>query len=167
MGSFTPSSNFEITRRDPAGNASALLQTAAIRGTPLGASATDPETFIPAGPTNFIGFLTRDAVVGGMTLSDRVFGRTTPTPTGLAGPFTVGDYVTVEKGMEVELEGTVLLMTSGVGALVAGDAIGTNLTFINGQVAIAQSGQNAYFTLTANNLTSSDGTSLRIRMEKI
>jgi hypothetical protein len=164
---MNPPSNFDITRRHPAGNASALLSIAAPRGFALGAHQVDPEQFTPATGVNFIGHLTRDVVVGGLTLADRVFGRSTPTPTGLAGPFTVGDVVTVEKAMELEAEGTGLLNTSGTGALSAASTVGTKLSFLDGLLYVAQSGDNAYYTLTAVNLPASDGTSLRIRAEKI
>src|SRR5580658_3943209 len=99
---LTPNSTFNISRRDPAGNASALYPDSvtmtnvwasvaagtfvAYRGLDMGAglpdAATGDDTFVPAEQTNYIGHLTRDVVIGGLSLADRVFGRTTPTPTG-------------------------------------------------------------------------------------
>ena len=176
----TPATPFDILRRKPSGNAANVLNwqaasgtqpatgaTAYVRGLILGAHPTDPEQFVLGGPTNVIGHLTRDVTVGGLTLADRVYGRTTPTPTGLAGPFTLGDSVSVELAEELEAEGPTLLMTSGVQAITSSTPVGTPLTVINGVLAVQSSVyepvQMGYYTLAANNLQSSDGVSLRIR----
>jgi hypothetical protein len=179
---MTPTSQFEILRRP--GNlqnasakfTSAYLATSGVaavagtesapRGLALGAHPTDPEQFSPAGPNTFTGHLTRRVVVGGLSLADRVFGTTSPVPVGVESAFYDGLDVTVEKGEEVELEGSNYLLLSGVAAVLTSTPVGTQLSFRNGLVCVAQTGDTAWNTLTANNLTSTDGSSLRIRMVK-
>lgn len=176
-----PSSPFEITRRDPAGNASgtypsavrlaalapATGATVAVRGLALTADDQDPTCFIPSGPTSHIGHLTRDVVKDGATLADRVFGRTTTGPTGIAGPFTAGSEVSVEKAHEIEAEDPLILL-SGARAITAATAPGSRLTFEDGKVALWLSGDQAFMTLTANNLqTSTASNTLRIRAERL
>ncbi len=169
---MNPTSPFEITRRNPAGNVSATYAAAALRGFALGPHPTDPTAFVPAGPggtngTGFIGHLTRAVVVGGLTLADRVFGRTTPTPDGLAGPFTAGGEVTVEKAQGLEAEDPYLLL-SGTGAISGTVSVGTKLSFFSGLLRQAQSGDQVYYVLTANNLPVSDSANtLRIRAEAV
>jgi hypothetical protein len=177
-----PTSQFEILRRPGMlQNASARFTSNALaasgtavavgtetvpRGLALGAHPTDEGQFALAGPSTFTGHLTRRVVVGGMSLSDRIFGVTSPIPVGVETAFTDGLDVTVEKGEEVELEGSAYILTSGVAAVLTSTPVGTQLSFRNGQVCVQQTGDTAWNTLTANNLTSTDGSSLRIRMIK-
>lgn len=170
---MTPTSQFEILRRKPVLNASGNFASSLVnsatagtetgaRGLALGAHATDPESLDLAGGKNFIGHLTRRVVVGGLTLADRVFGVTSATPVGLESPFTDGLEVTVERAEEIEVEGWAYLY-SGTGQIVPGTAVGAALSFINGLLRIAQSGDNVYYQLTANNLTPMTVGTLRIR----
>ena len=180
-------SPFEIIRRDPAlslggqfisaylaANSGTGAQVAgtetAPRGLALGAHATDENQLAPAGPKNFLGFLTRRVVVGGLSLADRVFGVTSATPVGTESPFTDGLEVTAELAKTVEAEGTSYLLTSGTGALTTSTAVGALISFApdnSGRFYAAQAGDNTFFTVSANNLTSSDGTSLRMRFERV
>lgn len=130
-------------------NASGTYASAAPRGFALGAHASDPEALGLAQGLNFIGFLTRDVVAGGLALADRIHGVTSATPVGLESPFLAGDPVTVEPAVEIEAEGAALLLTSGTGALTTSSAIGIGLSFKNGKVYAAQSGDSVYFTLSA------------------
>ena len=68
---------------------------------------------------------------------------------------------------EIEVEGASYIQLTGTGLINGATAIGTPLSFVNGLFYVAQAGDTAYYNLTANNLTSSDGTSLRIRAIKI
>jgi len=173
---MTPSSQFEITRRLPGHNASlkwpaglslpASGVVQAHRGTMVGVDSTDPEAAALATHNNFIGFLTRRVLIGGLSLTDRVFGVTSDNPVGVEAPFKSGEEISLEKALEVECEGSFYLY-SGTGQITSLTAVPSSLSFINGQVRVAQSGEIVRATLTANNLTSTDGTSLRIRMEML
>ena len=179
---MTPTSSCEILRRQPQSNASGGFTSAylagsginavtgtesAPRGLALGAHATDPEQLALATGKTFTGHLTRRVVVGGMSLADRVFGVTSAVPVGTESGFTDGMEVTVEKAEEIEVEGASYIQLTGTGLINGATAIGTPLSFVNGLFYVAQAGDTAYYNLTANNLTSSDGTSLRIRAIKI
>jgi len=142
------------------------------RGFPVGAHATDPTQCAPASSQSFLGHLTRDVRVGGPVLTDLIFGPTNATPTGVTLPWVLGQVVSLESAQEIEAEGVQYILTSGVQAVTASTPVGTPLTFINGQLAIFPSGTNdpanvAFYSLSANNLPASDGTSLRIRAERI
>jgi hypothetical protein len=156
---------FEIRRRHlgdpisvqfPAGYVSPLVQGQLIypRGTAVGGAGAGPgaavqdwNSGVPAsGSGAFLGFLTRDVVDQGPTLFE------VDIPTNpLALPFTAGLEVTVEKGEAVECEGTQYICTSGTGAIYAGTPLGTRLSFDGlGRFYVAQSGDNAYYSLRAN-----------------
>ncbi len=163
----TPASKFDITRRDNgAGNASGIYDAVAPRGLALGAHATDPTKFDLAQSNNFIGVLTRDVTAAGLSLADRMFGRTSDDPVGLEGPFTAGEPVSVEKPHEMELEGYDLFIQSGTGAITTSTAIPQKLSYFNGRLRISQSGEDVNMHLTGNNLPSTDGVALRIRVER-
>lgn len=175
-----PTSKFEILRKRPVLNASGVYtseqaSTAAAgtetapRGLALGAHPTKPEELDEANGKSFIGHLTRRVVVGGMTLTDRVFGVTSPTPVGLEEPFKDGEEVSVERAEEIEVEGSGYIMTSGTGAITSGTGVPQNLSFIAGRLRIAQAGDVPYYTLTANNLTPTDdgNNDLRIRCQAV
>lgn len=176
----TATSKFEILRRRNNLNGSATFQSpffqtaavgteTAVRGLALGAHITNSEQYDLAQPTNFIGHLTRRVVLGGLTLADRVFGVTSATPVGLEAPFTDGLEVTVESAEEIECEGPNLILTSGTGLINSSTTVPQLLSFFNGKLRIAQSGDNAYYSLTANNLTPmNDGNNdLRIRAVRV
>jgi hypothetical protein len=163
-------SPFEITRRDPAVNASAnFTEPAGLDPTPrgfaLGAHATDPTSFDVAQHNTFIGHLTRFVRIGGLTLTDSVFGVTSETPVGVEAPFTSGQEVSIEKAKEIECEGSAYLIQSGVRAIQQNTAVGTELNFVNGYLGIAQAGEMVSYKLTANNLAPFNPGSLRVRAE--
>ena len=169
---MSATSPFEITRRDPSINASAKFTPPAgfdpvPRGFALGAHATDPESFDLAQHNTFIGHLTRFVRVGGLTLTDRVFGVTSDTPVGVESPFTAGQEVSVEKAKEIEAEGSAYLNNSGVRALANNTPVGTALNFYNGLLGIAQADEQINYRLTANNLTPNVSGALRIRAEAV
>jgi len=146
----------------------------APRGLALGASASNNgEALVPASAGTFKGFLTRRVVVGGLTPFERAIGGVvSPTPQGLEAPFTDGLEVTVELAQTIECEagGTdSYFVQSGTGAITTGTALGTALSFASGTGLwyVAQGSDTVRGTLDANNLTSSDGTSLRIRIELV
>jgi hypothetical protein len=163
---MNPSSQFEITRRDPSVNASGKYAIAAERGIALGPHATDPDSFDLAQHNSFIGFLTRRVVVGGLSITDRVFGVTSATPVGVEAPFKATEEVSLEKAKEVELEGFTYLF-SGTGQILTGTTLPQNLSVKDGKWRLAQAGENVLALLTANNLPATDGVSLRIRMEML
>lgn len=163
---MTPSSPFEITRRGKSINASGKYAIAADRGIALGAHLTDESSFDLAQGQNFVGFLTRRVVVGGLSITDRFFGVTSATPVGVEAPFTAGEEVTVEKALEVECEGPAYIY-SGTGGILTGTALPQSLSFKDGKIRVAQAGEVVLAMLTANNLTSSDGVSNRIRYEMV
>ena len=142
------------------------LALGAVGASPAsGAVANDPEGLDLANGTSFIGHLTRRVVVGGLTLTDRVFGVTSAVPVGCESPFSDGLEVTVEKAQTIEVEGGSYLVLSGTGAISSGTAVGAKLSFSNGLLYVAQGSDQVFYLLTANNLTSTDGSSLRIRAE--
>ncbi len=169
-----PTSPFEITRRDPSINASAVFTPAGgfdpvPRGFALGAHATDPSAFDLAQPNTFIGHLTRFVRVGGLTLVDRVFGVTSETPVGVEAPFIAGQEGSIVKAREIEAEGNPYLNLSGVGdpdrALDNSATVGAPLNFFNGLLGVALDGEQVVYRLTANNLTPNTAGALRIRAE--
>jgi hypothetical protein len=178
-----PASQFEVVRREGTLNFSGKFTSAylaansgtggvagtltAVRGLALGAHATDGESLDLAGANSYIGNLTRRVVVGGAQLQDRVFGPVSAVPVGVEFPFPDGAEVTVEVPKTIEAEGSDYLVLSGTGAITNGTAVGAKLSFSSGKLYVAQTGDTPFFLLTANSLTSSDGSSLRIRAEKI
>ncbi len=166
-----PSSPFEITRRDPSINASAVFTNPngvdpVPRGFGLGAHATDPTLFDVAQHNTFIGHLTRQVRVGGLTITDRVFGVTSDTPVGVEAPFTSGQEVSVEKAKEIELEGSDYLVTSGTGAIASDTAVGSPLSYYNGKLRQTQTDEVVNYRISANGLTPMKAGALRIRCEK-
>ena len=170
---MTPTSPFEITRRDTSVNASATFTPAqgfdpVPRGFALGAHATDSTKFDVAQHNTFIGHLTRFMRVGGLTLTDRVFGVTSETPVGVEAPFIAGQECTVEKAKEIEAEGSAYLVQSGTGAITSGTAVGTNLSFYNGYLRCSQEGEVPNYILTAHLVASGQGSAgdIRVRAER-
>jgi hypothetical protein len=167
---MTPTSPFEITRRDPSINAAAVFTPAAgfdpvPRGFALGAHATDPSAFDVAQHNTFIGHMTRIMRVGGLTLQDRVFGVTSETPVGVEAPFIAGQECTVEKAKEIEAEGSAYLINSGVRAIQANTAVGTALSFKDGYLGLTQPNEVTNYLLTAI-LPAQTAGNIRIRAEK-
>lgn len=160
-----PSSLFEITRRNPGINASATFASAAVRGLGVGAHATDPAAFDLAQHNTFIGHLTRRVTVGGLTVTDRVFGVTSDVPVGVEAPFVAGQEVSAEKALEIEVEGSDYMVTSGTGAITGSTAVGTSASYCNGKLRATQTGELVNYVLTANNLTPSETGNLRCRFE--
>jgi len=174
---MTPTSKFEVLRKKQgvlnasAKFASSQILTAAagtetaVRGLALGQHPTDPDSFTLANGQSFLGHLTRRVTIGGLTLSDRVFGVTSATPVGLESPNKDGDAMSLERAEEIECEGPNYIMTSGTGAITSGTTVPQNLSFTTGRLRIAQAGENVVYTLTANNLTPTDdgNNDLRIR----
>lgn len=164
---MTPNSTFDVLRRsNGSGNASGIYDSAAARGVGLGAHPTDSTRFALAEHNSFIGVLTRDVSATGLSLADRVFGRTSDTPVGLEAPFIAGKEVSVEKPEEMELEGSDYILLTGTGALSSATTIPQKLSYLQGRLRITQSGEDVNFYLTANNLPATDGSSLRIRVER-
>ena len=160
-GKFTSSANLPAAGTETAARGLALGAAGAAPAS--GATANDETALDLASGTSFLGHLTRRVVVGGLDLASRVFGVTSAIPVGTESPFQDGLEVTVEKAEEIEAEGSSYLLLSGVGAITTATTVGTGLSFKNGLFYVAQGGDTTYYQLTANNLTSSDGTSLRIR----
>lgn len=168
-----PTSKFEILRRKNAinnassiynsGSSAAVGTEVAARGLGLGAKTDNTGAFDLAQPTNFIGHLTRRVVIGGLQLADRVFGVSNPVPVGVESPFTDGLEVSLERGEEIEAEGIGTYLYSGANAITTGTAPGVGLTYQNGLLRVAQSGEISFFVLTVNNLPSVDPGALRIR----
>lgn len=164
-----PNTTFEIRRAIAGYQASGVLDTAAVRGTPLGAHATVDGKFVLAGTasapaatgSNFVGFLERDCVVGGPTLPDHVY------PNRIELPYTAGFEVSVIKAAEVEVEGGDRLLITGTGSLSTNTVVGTKITFREGKFAAAQSGETVYGTVSANNLTPATENALRMRFEML
>lgn len=160
------STKFEVTRRVEGKNISGIYDSAAPRGLGLGAHATDATKFNLAQHNTFLGVLTRDVKVGGLTLSDRVFGVTSDDPVGLESPFTAGQEVSLEKAQEAELEGADYLVLSGTGAISGSTAVGTSLSYLNGRLRQSQTGEIVNGVLTAQ-LPPIDSGGVRIRVEFI
>ncbi len=164
-----PNTTFEILRAIAGWQASGVFDAAADRGTPLGAHATDATKFVLAGSanapsatgSNFIGFLERGCTVLGPTLADHIY------PGRLELPYKAGTEVSVIKAAEVEVEGADRILTSGTGTLDTNSVVGIKVTFRNGKFSAWQTGETAYFTLSANNLTPMDSGALRMRFEAI
>ena len=147
------------------------------RGTAVGGagaaeqSIQDIQSGIPAsGQGAFLGFLTRDVVDGGPTL----FEVDIPASYVLGLPFTAGLECAVEKAELVECEGVQYICTSGTGAITSSTALGSKLSFDGqGRFYVAQSGDNAYYSLRGNSGIGGNGpvplvsTNLRILAEMI
>ena len=163
-----PSSLFEITRPNDGARHSGLgiYNSVAPRGLALGASGT-PDVLALAQHNTFIGFLTRDVVAGGLSVSDRFFGRTSASPVGLEAPFAPGDPVSLEKAYEIEVEGADYLLPSGTGAITGATTIPQSCSFINGRLRITQSGEVANALLTAVALPPLNAGAVRCRFEML
>lgn len=165
---MSATSKFEILRRNPSPNISKTYPSAAVRGLAVGIDGSDPNAFVVAQHNNFVGFLTRDVVAGGLTLTDRVFGRSSTSPVGVEGPFTAGESCSAEKADAIEVEGTDYLY-SGTGQITEAHTVPQSLSLKDGKWRIAQNGEVVRGTLVANNLdceTPATGT-LRVRIELI
>lgn len=181
---MTPTSLFEVLRYKKSRGQSGQFTSAALvsdptlaagtetiaRGVALGAHATDGEALNLAAGSNFIGFLTRRVVVGGLSPLERAMiaatgipGPISATPVGIESPFVDGQEVTVRLAEEIEAEGVGYLASGVTGALTSETAVGEKLSFYEGKLRSAQSGDVTYFTLTANNLTPNTSSNLRIR----
>ena len=163
-----PSSLFEITRPHDGARHSGLgvYNSVAPRGLALGASGT-PDVLALAQHNTFIGHLTRDVVAGGLTVSDRFFGRTSDSPVGLEAPFAPGDPVSLERALEIEVEGSDYLLPSGTGAITGATVVPQSCSFLNGRLRLAQSGEVVHYLLTATGLTPVVAGAVRCRFEKV
>lgn len=85
---------------------------------------------------------------------------------GLEVGFTGGRQGTLEWGCEIEAEGTDHLLTSGTGTITTGTAVGTKLSFLNGKLREAQSGEYAQFRLVAQ-MTPITAGQVRIKASEI
>lgn len=150
-----------VTGQPNNGTATVGTETAA-RGIGMGAEGDNLVDL--AGPNNFVGHVTRRVVVGGLQLADRIFGVTNPTPVGVESPFTDGLEISMERAEEIECEGPIYL-ASGVNSITTNTAVGTQLTYQNGQLRQCNFSANEqpFYTLTANNLTPVQAGNLRIR----
>jgi hypothetical protein len=166
---MTPETKFEVTipQDGPSNHTSAVYNSVAPRGQAVGAHSTDPDQFALAQHNNFIGHLMRDVTLEGLTLEDRVFGRTSDTPAGLEGPAKVGDHVSARQAVEIELEGPEYLWLSGTGALSSGTAVPANLSYLHGRLRVSQGSEQVNYTLVANNLDPSEEGALRIRARRV
>jgi hypothetical protein len=157
-----PVSYFDITRAYPGYQVSRKYAAAALRGTPLGAHASDNDSFALAGPKNFMGFLERDCTLTGPTLADHVY------PGRLELPYKAGYEVSVIKASAFEAEGSNYLLLSGTGALSNSTAIGTPVTVENGLLRVAVLGTDIpYWTVSAKAVDPVDAGAVRLRFEAI
>lgn len=174
-----PLSYFDVTAYNPgAPNRSGRLDSAFVRGQPMGAHPTDKERLMPAGPKSFLGFLIRDAIVGGASNDTRLFagggaGQESDNPVAIADPYIVGHYGGVRQADEFEAEGNALVLSSGTGAITAATVAPQQLSFEpnSGKVRIAQSGDTVFFELSAvltdpNDLYDEVNNTFRIRANR-
>lgn len=145
---------FEITKRSPRAYKSlvAPLGAAAGRGIAYIEDPANPGNAILAdGSAPFAGFVTRPILVGGPTLADAIM------PNRIELPFQDGQPITMEYADEVQAEGydpacVNGFLYSGTGASAANTITSatqaqTKCTFMNGQFAVAASGDWAEWTL--------------------
>jgi hypothetical protein len=168
-------SNFEIRRRGDGGTISGTLPATAL---PIGIALMYGSKDADTGENTFIlatnkanGFLTRASRVGaGLTDSELAFPA---SPTGgetLETPFEAGKPGSIEKATELELEGLDYINATGTGAVTSTTVAGTKLSFLNGKVCEAQTGQFAQYRLVKQ-MTPVNGTAsstyIRIYIEEI
>lgn len=151
---------FQITRPSGARNVSGKFTGLANRGQPMGAHASDDESFAYAAGTNFIGFVTRPVTADGDVLTNHVW------PGRIESDFKSGGYVSLEKADEVEVAGAAYIMNSGLQAISADTAVGTQVSFASGRFAAKGESDIPYFTLTAQLGNDGDG-DFTIRLEKV
>lgn len=170
---MTPTSLFEIQIREPKRSKSGKYtvggsdgDVTAVRGLALGAHPSDPTSLALAQGTNFLGFMTRRMVVGGLQPIERILGVISATPEGIESPFVDGQEVTVESAEQVEVEGPGHLY-SGTGQISEVTAVGEPLSFKDGKLRKTQSGEITYATLMATALTPMTSGNLRIRVKML
>jgi hypothetical protein len=152
---------YELRQPYPGPLQSGKYAAAALRGTPMGAHATDEESFDLAGPTTFIGFSRRDITVEGVTLEHHFW-----PGQGDNVPEKAGGYVTIERADEVDVEGNDFMVKSGTGQITDQTAVGTQLSFYGGKFRVAQASDQPYFMLAAQLTPETDG-DVRIRCAAI
>lgn len=171
---------FEIRRRAPNRNVSLIIDNAAVRGLAIQRDTTNPQKGAPCNPNvsggiggAFVGFLTRDVVVGGPTTIQRAqpFGDT-PLIKELELPFSAGQECSIEHADAYVAEGNAYILSSGTGAITGSTALGTRCSFKNGKTYVAQSGDDTLYELAdistnANSLLTADGDGPRCRFERV
>ena len=160
-------STFEVTKRSsrPIRSLAGVTGLNAARGIAFIEDPANPGfAKLADGSLPIAGFITRNCQVGGPTISDAVL------PNRIELPFADTDFQSFEQAEELQAEGYGPIATlanggtqngtvqngaylySGTGAnaaktLTAGTAIGTEVSFIGGQFAVAVSGQVAEYYL--------------------
>lgn len=169
---------FEIRRRSPHRNISAIVANAAVRGLAMMRDLTTPTNAVPANPNastpgSFLGFLTRAVVDGGPTVIQRaqLFGDT-PYVKELELPFASGQECSLDLADAVIAEGIDHIVGSGTGAITNSTPLGTRCSFKNGRFYEAQSGDDVLYALTdssavAGSLLVAGGDGPRCRFEVV
>lgn len=159
---------FEGRRAYPGQNISVKIPFAAVRGKAIMRDTTNPDRGALATGTA-LGFLARDVVVGGPSVTDRaqVF------PGRLELQDAVDGQCSLEHFDEVEVEGSDYILLSGTGAIAANTTRGTKLAFSSGKFYQAQNGDEPQFLLADNSGLANTGLTvevqgnIRIRAERI
>lgn len=152
---------FEIRRASPHALVSmGHYDSAAPRGTPLGAHASDAAALSLAGAKTFLGFLRQDMTVAGPTTEQLAGVWPVDTPP----PLKAGSYVDLEIADEIDVEGADFIVQSGTGAITSGASVGAGLGLNAGKWRLVQSGDREFGVLTAQ-LTPEDEGNTRIRIE--
>lgn len=111
------------------------------------------------------GFVTREVRVGaGLTdseLVDQLMGLTL-----METPFEAGKACSIEQATHIEAEGVDFVLSSGTGAITAGTAAGSKLSFLNGKFHVAQATEFAQFRLVQQ-MTPDIAGNVRIYVEEI
>lgn len=141
---------FNITKPSRSETWTGIYASAASRGLALAPSTSASDTFIAADVnTGFIGFLQRDVTVAGPLILDSIL----PDRTPLNMPFVAGDYVTVERGDEVEAGGSAYIDSS----ITSSSAVGIAVTFTAGKFAAATGTNDVLYKLSAKLGNDADG----------
>jgi len=119
-------------------------------------AATPGQMGLADGSKPFMGFLTRNATVGGPALPDIIY------PGRLELPFYSGQAGTTEFGEQIEAEGAQFIDPSITGATAAN----TPLTFANGMFAVATTGKYVEFNLVQQEVPNVAG-NVRIRVQTV
>jgi hypothetical protein len=151
-------SQHEITRQSPSRNISLKSPgTAYPRGTAMQTADNGTDMELCDGTKPYAGFLTRETVVGGPVLADHVY------PGRLELPFTAGDEASLEKAEQFEAEGTDFLDA----ALIASNAVDTEIALIGGKAKAAAQGNYVEFIVAAVLTPQDSDNTVRLRFEKI
>jgi hypothetical protein len=163
-------SNFEILRGGP-GTVSGVLPSATHPiGRPLKISAIDADT----GEKTFVvadgwadGFcmkaIREDSTAIGRTDTEQLYGLA-PDDSGGQIPYRAGFHGSIEMAEALEVEGSDYIVSTGTGAIYAGTAADTLLSFTAGKFCQVQSTQRAQYRLVAQ-LTPNTSGAVRISVE--